>query len=208
MNLTLLSKAESGLVESFFQNKENISLNPIVNSFFDDEQHIKWLVQAIKGSEVTLQLLNIAFKKYYFRIRFIHFISSTIHFATIGFMRKMNKVKERNLLYLDSDYSSNKNNKDELLFNNAPLFDHYFFGEKFFKDNIEDDTLYLAWVNLSPKQKQVIVLSYMMSYQDTEIAEFLSISPQAVFNRKRNALVKMRTIYFSGRKTSRCLNNH
>lgn len=143
-----------------------------------------------------MQLLNRAFKKHYFRIRFIRFISSTIRFAAIDFIRRMRKAKERNPLFLDND-TSEKNNKDEFLYNHSPLLDQYFSGDEFFRDSIEDDALYFAWIDLSPKQKQVILLSYTMSYQDIEIAKFLSISPQAVFNRKRKALVKMRAIYSS-----------
>lgn len=161
--------------------------------FFEDQQRLKWLVQSIKGNQNSLQLLNLAFKKHYFRMRFINYISSTIRYAAIGLVRKLKKVKERNPLLIDNVDIDNSNH-DELLYNYSPCLDHYFAEEKYFTENIEDELLYYAWTELSTKQKQVIMLSYVMSYQDTEIAKFLQISPQAVFNNKKRALIKLKAI--------------
>ncbi|WP_339312557.1 sigma-70 family RNA polymerase sigma factor [Paenibacillus sp. FSL M7-0896] len=193
MNLHSLNEKETLIVEQFFHSDTNQTFqNPVFTSFFEEQQHLKYLVQALKGNQTSLQLLNSAFKKHYFRMRFINYISSTIRYAAIGFIRKMKKIKERNPLLMDNIDLEN-NSQDELLYIYSPCLDHYFTEEKYFTENIEDELLYYAWTELSAKQKQVIMLSYVMSYQDTEIARFLKISPQAVFNNRKRALIKLKT---------------
>lgn len=194
MNINCLTSMEKKCVKNFFDLHPEIIQNPICISFFDHNTTVTLLAQTLLGDPKSKELLENEFKKHFFRIKFTGFISSLVRFTTIGYARKFKKNKERNLLLLDFDNTEEKFS-NPFIFEYSLCLDQYFTQVKEFEQTILDDKLYLAWKTLKPNQKKLLILSFVESYKDNEIAKLLDVTPQAICKNKKRIIEKLRLNY-------------
>lgn len=64
----------------------------VVQEFFQQDQHIELLVNALDGNAEEKRALEDRFRKHFFRIRFIKYLLSTIKYCTLDQMRKQQKL--------------------------------------------------------------------------------------------------------------------
>jgi RNA polymerase sigma factor (sigma-70 family) len=168
----------------------------VVVDFFQKESHIMLLLNAIEGDTIIQKKLEEAFRKHFFRIRFIKFLTSTIKFCTINQLRLNQKIEQRNQLIFDCPASEKVDSKTlgELLLSKQELLppDEITSDPEVFQSSFANEHLERAFVMLSHKQKKIATLGYSMCYQDNEIAKLLGITPQAVCKTRNLALQKLR----------------
>ena len=74
------------------------------------------------------------------------------------------------------------------------------FDPQMLLDAIGNESIYKAFSELTSYQKMILTLTYSFCYLDTEIADRLSITPQAVSKARKSALanLKKKLIGFDG----------
>ncbi|MFD2658986.1 hypothetical protein [Paenibacillus thailandensis] len=177
--------------------KENrlIFSNRAVRSFFEIEENIELLLKALDGGEDFKKELEDRFRKHFFRIRFIKYLSSTIKFCTIDQMRLNQKNDWRNQLIFDRPASEEGDvTLGELLLGKKEQIESetIILEPSQFQASFSNEYLSQAFSVLSQKQQLITTLCYAFCYQDKEIARLIGVSPQAVGKTRNIALQKLR----------------
>ncbi|MEK5645927.1 hypothetical protein BK138_34050 [Paenibacillus rhizosphaerae] len=186
----------------YCHSKQNIFSNRVVKGFFQEEENVLLLLEAVDGNMDSRNELEEKFRKYYFRIRFVKFLVQTINFYTIDQMRMYRKHDYRYQLIFDRSASDEGNSTlgELLLFNHTSTHpepttsDPGYFQSTFTNENLVD-----AFSDLSHKQKIITTLGYSLCYKDHEIAKVMGVSPQAVCKTRNLALKRLRVALQEGR---------
>lgn len=180
---------------SSLQDTVKISSDFIVQRFFSYHENCYLLHLYLTNQSLdNWEELKEAFCIFHFDVRFTKYISSTIRFVYIDYVRKRRRREERNLVIFDMELHDD----DERTFGDLYATQLYYLDDlissnpREMLDSIANEHVYNAFSELSPKQKQILMLTYSMCYLDKEIAQSMSISPQAVSKARKSALVKMR----------------
>lgn len=176
--------------------KENTELlqNDIVSSFLKQPLNKQIYYKAISNpTKENMKELDNKFKHFYFNIRFISHISTTLHFNSVNFDKRQRKLQSRfqapRNIVRESDFESEENNYLESIPDeNAMISLNTFLSKDDITKQISSPALYQALNGLSPKQKQIINLAYVNGLSDTEISKLLGKSQQAVSKMHKNAL--------------------
>ncbi|WP_019007835.1 RNA polymerase sigma factor [Cohnella laeviribosi] len=169
------------IVQRFFSYPENVYL---LYLFLDSQSLECW------------KRLEDAFCNFYFEVRFTKYLSSTIKFTFIDYERRRRRREERNIVIFDMGlYEENdktfgerylsQNNDDENSIVLSP-------DPQKMLDSLSNECIYKAFSELTQNQKIILTFSYSMCYLDKEIAEKLSITPQAVSKTRNAALANLR----------------
>ncbi|NEW07922.1 hypothetical protein GK047_18135 [Paenibacillus sp. SYP-B3998] len=175
--------------------------NKIIDHFFLNPNHAYLLGKyLIRPTSENGELLEHKFRQFFFCIRFTKYLSSLIRFCDIDFHRKRRRHEERSPLVFDvplgededrtlgdSLYSQSFHRQSE-----APLKE-----PELFQWTLENEYLFAAFNELTERQKLVITLAYSTYALDTEIADYIQISQQAVTKIRILALNKMRNYLLS-----------
>ncbi|MFD3260761.1 sigma-70 family RNA polymerase sigma factor [Paenibacillus lentus] len=182
---------------------KSIFSNRIVRDFFQNTENIDLLLRALDGHEDSKRILEDNFRRHFFRIRFVKYLSSTINYSSIDYMRITQKRTYRNPLIFDSpvSYDGNLSTIGDLLMNQRELLiaEKVYSDPIKFQDSIKNEDLALAFSLLTHKQKLITTLYYAMCYQDNEIANLLGVSTQAVCKTRNMALKNLRLAMKEGR---------
>lgn len=100
-----LSEAETRRFEDYIKRNCSIFSDRVIESFFQNEENIELLLLAIDGNLDSLDQLNENFRKHFFRIRFTKYLISIIHTSTLDQIRRNYKNKKRNQLIFDRPVS-------------------------------------------------------------------------------------------------------
>ncbi len=154
----------------------------------------KYMDTIINPTTENMKELDMLFKHFYFKIRFISHISSTLKFNSINFDKKLRLIQSRFSLTLDAKINANEGQETFLdLIADEQAEGH--FSEVNLKDNLDDyvisPILYDALNSLTKKQKEIISLAYAEGLSDTEIGRRLNKSQQAVSKTHKKALENM-----------------
>mgnify|MGYP001465405966 CR=1 FL=1 len=174
--------------------------NTFVQRFFSISKHLTLLHAFLKDeSPETRKELEEEFRRFYFEVRFTKYLSSTIKYVTIDFLRKRKITEQRNPLIFDTPLEEN----------NETTLGEFLAGRQLiseskeavvtpldYVESFENELLYKAFLGLTQRQKLVITLSYALCFLDREIADYLAISKQAVSKTRAAALAKMRETIF------------
>ncbi|MFY0521059.1 sigma factor-like helix-turn-helix DNA-binding protein [Lysinibacillus sp. UGB7] len=144
----------------------------------------------------NMKNLDILFKQFYSKIRFISHISTTLKFNSINYDKRVRLINSRFSPTLDASINSNEGDEtfldlivDEQSYN--PL------DEIVINDNLDEHItcpiLYGALNSLTKKQKEIINLAYVEGLSDTEIGQKLYKTQQAVSKTHKKALENMLT---------------
>lgn len=180
-----------------FQTENSVIFsNTIIQNFFERKKHIGLLCNfLIDSSEENKIKLEQAFKIFFFEFRFIKYLSSIIHYASIDYDKKRNKREERMVLIYDQPindedtvclgelFQERLNNEDD----NKQLV-----SPDEFSNLLENESLYFLYSELTDKQKSILTLAYSHNYQDKEIANMFHVSQQAISKTRSKTLKKLR----------------
>ena len=135
------------------------------------------------------------FKHFYFKIRFISHISTTLKFNSINYDKRLKVIQSRFTSTLNAPINTD-GGEETFLDLLAAEESYLILDEIVLEDEINEhvtcplmnDALY----SLTEKQKQIINLVYIKGFSDTEIGQLLNISQQAVSKTHKKALKNIR----------------
>lgn len=182
-------------IKKFEGENQQLINNELVISFLKiPTNKEKYMDTIINPTTENMKELDMLFKHFYFKIRFISHISSTLKFNSINFDKKLRLIQSRFSLTLDAKINANEGQETFLdLVADEQAEGH--FSEVNLKDNLDDyvisPILYDALNSLTKKQKEIISLAYAEGLSDTEIGRRLNKSQQAVSKTHKKALENM-----------------
>ncbi len=182
-------------IKKFEGENQQLINNELVISFLKiPTNKEKYMDTIINPTTENMKELDMLFKHFYFKIRFISHISSTLKFNSINFDKKLRLIQSRFSLTLDAKINANEGQETFLdLIADEQAEGH--FSEVNLKDNLDDyvisPILYDALNSLTKKQKEIISLAYAEGLSDTEIGRRLNKSQQAVSKTHKKALENM-----------------
>ncbi|MFB0842868.1 RNA polymerase sigma factor [Paenibacillus oleatilyticus] len=188
--------------EEYVKRNSLVFSDRVVQDFFQKEDHIHLLLRAIDGDGHGQRVLEEKFRKFFFRIRFIKFLVSTIRFCTIDQLRRYQKQESRYQLIFDHPVSGDGDGTtfgENLLSTQELTIDEPNTPDPVqFQSTFTNELLVHAFSRLSHKQKVITTLRYALCYQDNEIARIIGVSPQAVCKTRNLALQKLRILLTEG----------
>ena len=182
-------------IKKFEGENQQLINNELVISFLKiPTNKEKYMDTIINPTTENMKELDMLFKHFYFKIRFISHISSTLKFNSINFDKKLRLIQSRFSLTLDATINANEGQETFLdLVADEQAEGH--FSEVNLKDNLDDyvisPILYDALNSLTKKQKEIISLAYAEGLSDTEIGRRLNKTQQAVSKTHKKALENM-----------------
>ena len=176
--------------------KESIhKKNQLLASFLDNPKYFDAYRLAMEDPTTeNLQTLDRFFKEFYFDIRFTSYISSTIYFNAINFDKRQRMQNSRHSLTLDASIPEGNGSSFAEMLNDPETsisLDMVLMDESL-PDQVTSSDLFAALQTLTPKQLQILELSYVNGLNDTEIGLALAKSQQTVSKTRKRALKALR----------------
>ncbi|MBE9914228.1 sigma-70 family RNA polymerase sigma factor [Paenibacillus donghaensis] len=167
----------------------------IVQRFFSYPENSYLLCSYLNSQSLEIwEKMENAFCNFYFEVRFTKYLSSTVKFAFIDYERRRRRREERNIVIFDMELheenektygerytSRNHNDQDSMTSNPQELL-----------DTLSNEVVFKAFSELTKNQKAILTFTFAMCYLDKEIAEKLSITPQAVSKARNSALANLK----------------
>jgi len=179
-------------IKKFEEENSELFQNNLVRSFLNIPYNKRVYREAIAvPTPENKQKLDMLFKHFYFKIRFISHISTTLKFNSINYDKKMRLLQSRFSTTLDAPINSSEGEESFLdLIANEVSFGALddFLSKGDITDHVSCSILYDSLNSLTEKQKQVINLVYVEGLSDTEIATLLNKTQQAVSKTHKKAL--------------------
>ncbi|QNK89843.1 sigma-70 family RNA polymerase sigma factor [Sporosarcina sp. resist] len=188
---------DDGKVRKFEKENPELLGNNLVISFLKIPTNKNIYMDTISNpTPKNMKKLDVLFKKFYFRIRFISHISTTLKFNSINYDKRLRLIQSRVSSTLDATINSSEGEEtfldllaDEQAYN--------FFGEIVINDELVEHVtcpiLYDALNTLTKKQIEIINLAYVNRLSDTEIGLRLNKTQQAISKTHKKALGNMLT---------------
>jgi len=191
-----MSSTKEGKIVYDERNERQLYKQELLKKFLAIREHQEvWHKFTRDPSPQYEQLLNKAFRKFIFQVRFLKYISTSIRYAAIDFDKRLNRIRNREQLILDQPLEDEEKNllNERWLKTNDQIVEESFFAISMnFVEAIEDPLIYRALRSLTDRQKLIVTLSFVLKYQDKEIADLLGVSQQSVSKTKKVAIVKIR----------------
>ena len=182
-------------IRKFEEENKELLQNNLVISFLNSPSHKKVYREAISNpTPENKQKLDILFKQFYFKIRFISHISTTLKFNSINYDKRERMMQSRYAVILDAPLNREEGEGSvlDLIVKEGSFntFDDVFSNEDIL-EQVTNPKLYEALNSLSDKQKQIINFAYVEGLSDTEIALILNKSQQVISKTHKKALEKI-----------------
>ncbi|NIK12746.1 sigma factor-like helix-turn-helix DNA-binding protein [Alkalibacillus almallahensis] len=178
-------------VDEFVNQNPELFEQPIIKSFFQDQDHFLLLKKAIEhNDENANQELNQQFIKFYMTYRLVSYISVLSRRYTNDYDQKLKKHQDRHVLILDKPVSKGDDAAIIDLFH-AEYDDYDLHGT--ITDIFSDERLINAINELSNKKKRILELTFMGQLSIKEIAEYFNDSSQNISKHKRDAVNKIKS---------------
>lgn len=191
-----MSSTKEGKIVYDERNERQLYKQELLKKFLAIRDHQEvWHKFTRDPSPQYEQLLNKAFRKFIFQVRFLKYISTSIRYAAIDFDKRLNRIRNREQLILDQPLEDEERNllNERWLKTNDQIVEESFFAISMnFAEAIEDPLIYRALRSLTDRQKLIVTLSFVLKYQDKEIADLLGVSQQSVSKTKKVAIEKIR----------------
>lgn len=170
--------------------------NDLVTSFLKSPLNQDVYREAIiNPTTENRQKLDLQFKQFYYKIRFISHISTTLKFNAINYDKRQRLIQSRYPATLDAPLNSEEGEGTIIdLIANEAAFDPSadFYLDEDIIDHVSCRILYEAINGLTHKQKQIINLAYIKGLSDTEIGFVLNKSQQAISKTHKKALANIK----------------
>lgn len=191
-----LKEWEREQLEKFQAENSELLQNDLVISFLKSPLNQEVYKEAIiNPTPENKQKLDMRFKQFYFKIRFISHISTTLKFNSINYDKRQRLLKSRFPAILDAPLNSEEGEgttldviANEATFNSS--MDLYLSDDII--DHVSHQLLYEALQTLTDKQKQIINMVYIKGLSDTEISFLLNKSQQAISKTHKRALANIK----------------
>lgn len=181
-------------LQVFRQKHPVLFQQPIVQSFLQDEGHLKLVKQAIYSpTKQNRQLVDEAFRAFYGSVKALTYLSHVIYYQAIHFDKTKRKHDNREMLTLDQPVQGENEGvtHKDMLYHLSPDV-----SEKIVRDTLQDyvadPTLYQAIQTLTPKQRDILTYKYVYGLQNKEIAHLFGDSPQNISKLHHRALTKLK----------------
>ena len=178
-------------------NKESIQKkNQLLASFLGHPDYFAAYRLAMENPTTeNLERLDRFFKEFYFDIRFTSYISSTIYFNAINFDKRQRIQNSRHSVTLDATIPEGDGRSFAEMLGDAESFISLdaLLMDASLPDQVASANLFAALQTLTPKQLQILELSYVNGLNDTEIGIALSKSQQTVSKTRKRALRALRS---------------
>lgn len=139
-----------------------------------------------EGGDLRLDLTSS--QKQTIRHQFDSFCKKILREEKVDFQRKLSSQMNREILFCEMTQQQ----IDELRIMDKYPSDMNMFKVMDFEVGVENDLLAEALKTLSPTSRDVVLLSYFMDLNDTEIAEMLNIVRRTVQYRRKSSLNKLK----------------
>lgn len=160
-------------------------------SFLREQKNRELLYRYVRNpNEQQRKILEQTFHQFMFERRFLSYFSKTIHYTAVQFDKRERRFLDRNQRSLDAP-TSEKASPTEI----PSVKPAHRESTNTLGDDLSSDFLSSAWEKLTKKQQQVLDLSFIYGYTDTEIGEKFNQSQQAISRLKQRALQYMRHLY-------------
>ena len=177
------------------QMKSDYLRNPLIKSFLRQDKNLELFKVANENpTGENIKKLDAAFKIFYSEIRFINYISKTIHFFSVDFDKFKRRYNKLYCLILDQPFEKQNSKtviKDMISSVNTIEEELSIYDFIHFINWIENDKLYNAIKKLTNRQLEVLQLYFLEEKKDTEIAKLLGVTQQAISKICRVALLKL-----------------
>ncbi|MFB4163550.1 hypothetical protein ACE1TI_06820 [Alteribacillus sp. JSM 102045] len=191
-------------LDSFLRHNKRLCNCSVLQRFLIDKENKQLFIHAIcQPNETNEEALDKAFRYHFGNMKLTSYILKTLHWHAIQYDQHIRKSNKRFPLILDQSFFD-ENEPSYLLdvISREEALEESFEenGERL-EDMIGKDDLFMAYQRLTDYQKDILEKSYVKGWKDTEIAEHLHISQQAVFKTRKTSLDKMRA-FMKRRNTS------
>lgn len=177
------------------ENPDLLSNNLVISFLKMPTNKVLYMETISNPTPENMKKLDVLFKKFYFNIRFISHISTTLKYNSINYDKKLRLVHSRFSSTLDASINRNEGEEtfldllaDEQAYN---PFDEI--GDHDLVEHVTCPILVDAINSLTKKQKEIINLAYVERLSDTEIGLRLNKTQQAISKTHKKALGNMRT---------------
>ncbi|MGE7842274.1 sigma factor-like helix-turn-helix DNA-binding protein [Lysinibacillus sp. NPDC093712] len=199
------NKWDKERIKKFEDENRQLLKNELVISFLKIPIHKEKYMETISNpNQENMEELDIFFKHFYFKIRFISHISATLKFNSINFDKRLRLIQSRFSLTLDDTINTSEG-QETFLDLVADEQAEYHFSDIILNDDLGEyvicPILYDALNLLTKKQKEIISLAYAEGLSDTEIGQRLNKTQQAVSKTHKKALENM-LIYIERQKNN------
>lgn len=187
----VISDKELEEFKKYKKQNEQFLNNNLISSFLEKRENYILLKKAIcSPSKENKEKLDMAFKRYYFNIRFTSYISTALYYNAINFDKKHRKNQNRYPLTVDKPISDEDEGtfKDMICDPNAEYNVEDISKGNSIVDYLEDPLLYKAVESLTEKQRQILDFAYVNGLSDTDIGLVLNKSQQSVSKTRKKAL--------------------
>lgn len=194
--LLLVNKWNEEKIRHFELENSELLGNNLVVSFLGTPQHKEVYLETISNpTPENMKKLDMLFKDYYFNIRFISHISTTLKFNSINYDKQAKQIQTRFLTTLDAEINPTEGEATTFVDLVADENAEYCFERTISNGDLEQQItcplLNNAYKSLTIKQKEIINLAYVEGLSDTEIALILNKTQQAVSKTHKKALENM-----------------
>lgn len=197
---------KGGIVLSEFNrylktNKEFFE-EPIIKRFFANSSHVHLLKKAIESKDVEADKeLNEKFTIFFLHYRLIKYVATLSKNYSVDFDKKVNTQKNRYLLNLDMPVNDTGATIIDLTETGDPsVLNQVIRKSRKLSEEISDEDLYQAFLNLTDKQKEILELAFIYGLSHKEIASYFGNSPQNISKLNKKALTNMHKDLKQGRK--------
>lgn len=160
-------------------------------SFLREKENKRLLYRYVrKPNEDRRKILEQSFHQFIFERRFISYFAKTIHYTAVQFDKRERRFLDRNQRYIDAP-----ERKDRPAREVPSRMPEHETGAPTLRDHMSLEFLSSAWKQLTKKQQQVLDLSFVYGYTDTEIGEMFNQSQQSISRLKQRTLKHMRQWY-------------
>lgn len=173
--------------------------NRLVKGFLKNEE-AKKLYDSILNNPTTQKMESIEslFRIHVRQIQLLSYFSKTLHFESQKFDKRIRRNNSVNQLILDKESSDGKSKIIDLIQDedkNDILEFNYFVEFSELEKLFEDKLLYKIVSKLSLKQKNVLYAIFVNHMTESEIAQDLGVTKQAINKIKNLALKKIKLEY-------------
>ncbi|GIP40552.1 hypothetical protein J31TS4_38320 [Paenibacillus sp. J31TS4] len=193
MNVHFLSDEQKELFTQYQQTHSPLFINWIIRHFFETPEHVLLLCLFLQtNDQESKDCLEEAFRRFFFAIRFSKYVRSTIRYQAVVQDRRRQRYQDKHHMILDKAIGEDGESTlgDHVLAETREAYSWTGSPERF-RSAVDNELLFEALGELTQKQLLVTTLAYSQLYKDTEIAETLRISQQAVYKTRSAALNKL-----------------
>ena len=174
----------------FIRENEEFLNNPVIKAFLSKEENYQLFKKSICYPTLQNQeLLDQAFRAFYFYFRFTTYVSSTLYFYGINLDKKIRETNYRFPVTLDQPIDDNSEIYHKDL---AEHYEDFEIESDNLLDYIINPDLYKVLQGITSNQRKILYLVYVKGFTDSEVGILLNKSQQAVSKSRSKAMKKIR----------------